>query len=170
MLWPWMAFLGFTPYCMKCWCWKDRLQLSFMNRGNVLNFKESWLSPGRWLLPSWEPLVKRPHRRYPQDWKERAQSNVAPCYWPIPQNRTSGRGGGPLAVNPSNKHCWCMPFGHGVCVCTGAQLAKVEVMTGLFCILQKQKFEISPIWKHLPICLDSQFNEMFDCEIQLIET
>ena len=63
-----------------------------------------------------------------------------------------------------------MPFGHGVCVCTGAQLAKVEVMTGLFCILHKQKFEISPIWKHLPICLDSQFNEMFDCEIQLIET
>lgn len=55
-------------------------------------------------------------------------------------------------------------------MCTGAQLAKVEVMTGLFCILHKQKFEISPIWKHLPICLDSQFNEMFDCEIQLIET
>ena len=59
-------------------------------------------------------------------------------------------------------------MGHGVCVCTGAQLAKVEVMTNLFCILQKQKFEISPIPKHPPIRIVSRFTEKFDGEIQLI--
>jgi hypothetical protein len=83
---------------------------------------------------------------------------------------TSGRGGGLLAVNPSLRMGHLGEVVGGVCVCTGAQLAKVEVMTGLFCILQKQKFEISPIWKHLPICLDSRFTEMFYCEIRLIET
>jgi len=79
----------------------------------------------------------------------------------------SGRIDGPLAVmHPSNKHCGFMPFGHGVRVCPGAQLAKIEVITGLFCILQK--FEISPIPEHPPIRIVSRFTEKFDGEIQLI--
>ena len=60
-----------------------------------------------------------------------------------------------------------MPFGHGVRVCPGAQLAKIEVITGLFYILKK--FEISPIPKHATIRLVSRFTEKFDGEIQLIE-
>jgi cytochrome P450 len=125
------------------------------------------IEPGTMIVAMLRTFGEMAASEIPTGPKGEGPEQFCPLRWLIPQNSTSGRIARPLAVmHPSNKHCGFMPFGHGVRVCPGAQLAKIEVITGLFCILQK--FEISPIPKHPPIRIVSRFTEKFDGEIQLI--
>mmetsp|Transcript_1723 Transcript_1723/g.3681 ORF Transcript_1723/g.3681 Transcript_1723/m.3681 type:complete len:85 (+) Transcript_1723:1480-1734(+) len=68
-------------------------------------------------------------------------------------------------IQPSNRFGGYMAFGNGPRACPGAQLAIVEAITGLFCILQK--FELAPIENHPSIRRVSRLTQTFDGEIQL---
>ena len=79
--------------------------------------------------------------------------------------KTPGPSESLTVIQPSNKHGGFMSFGHGLRICPGAHLAKVEVVTGLFCILRM--FTLAPIENHPPIRRVTRFTETYDGEVQL---
>ena len=78
----------------------------------------------------------------------------------------SSEGESVTVIQPTNKHGGFMPFGTGVRICPGANFAKVEAITGLFCLLKR--FELAPIADHPPLRRVTRFTQTFDSEIQLI--
>ncbi len=135
----------------------------FLEPGERIKIQGELIEPGTMIVAMLRTFGEEAASEIPTGPKGEGPEQFCPRRWLIAQNGTSGQCDGQLAVmNPSNKHCGYMPFGHGVHVCPGAQLAKIKVITGLFCILQK--FELSLIPKHPPIRLVSRFTETFDGE------
>ncbi|KAL3805943.1 hypothetical protein HJC23_007904 [Cyclotella cryptica] len=143
---------------------KGPAPMIFLEPGEPFDFYGEVIKPGTMVCALTAVLSKKATSDVPPGPSGEGPQNFCPQRWLVPQD--SSDPSSPITViQPSSKQGGYMPFGHGPRICPGAQLAKVEVLTGLFSILKK--FELAPIANHPPVRRVSRFTETFDGEIQL---
>lgn len=144
---------------------KGPAPILFLEPGETIEFQGGRITPGSIVIVMNRSLKGKGSSEVPIGPDGEGPEQFCPQRWLTPLK--DSKPNGPVTVTqPPNKLGGYMPFGYGVRVCPGKQLAEVEALTTLIYVLRK--FEVFPMPNHPPITRVSRFTETFDGEMKLV--
>lgn len=146
---------------------KGPAPMLFLEPAETIEFQGGRIEPGSLVVVLNRSLKGKGSSEVPTSPDGKGCQQFCPRRWLVPLDDTKHNG--PVtATQPSNSFGGYMPFGYGVRICPGKQLAEVEVLTTLIFVLRN--FEVSPMPNHPPITPVMRFTETFDGEMKLVLT